>query len=157
MNKSPQAHETNATRHYENADGVGAPSENLRDSPLMARLLDALEAKTDVGHYGQFTFASVARHFMDEDEIVSLLAKQPDFDEEKARALVAHVAERGYNPPRRERILEQQARQTFQLIENPDDPDAGNLYRELQFPDAVYEHISEYYGDRAEAQEHSAR
>jgi hypothetical protein len=51
-------------------------SEDLRDSPMMAHLLDALEEGTDIGHYGRLTFAMIARHFMDEDELVRLLADQ---------------------------------------------------------------------------------
>ena len=39
-------------------------SENLRDSPMMAHLLDALEARTDMGHYGRLTFVMIARHFL---------------------------------------------------------------------------------------------
>ena len=129
----------------------------LRNSPTMSRLLDALESGEDIGHYGQFTFAAVARHFMDDDAIAALLAAQPDMDAEKAQAVLHHIEERGYNPPRRERIIEQQAHQKFQIIPNPDDPDSGNLYRELQFPDGVYEHISDYYEDKTDAREHAAR
>ena len=138
----------------ENAIG---PDANLEDSPTMRRLLDALEKGTDIGHYGQFTFAAVARHFMDEDEIVALLAKQPDMDEAKALATLRHIEERNYNPPRRERILEQQANQEFQIIPDPENPDSGNLYRELPFPETMYEHISEYYADKTTAQEHQKR
>jgi len=117
----------------------------------MARLLDALNKGTDIGHYGQFTFATVARHFMDEGEIIRLLAAQPDMDEAKARALLTHVTERDYNPPQRERILQHQSRDGFQIIDRPHDPDCGNLYRELQFPERVYEDINEYYVEKAEA------
>jgi hypothetical protein len=39
---------------------------------MMAHLLDALEAGTDIGHYGRLTFAMVARHFMSEDMLVRL-------------------------------------------------------------------------------------
>ena len=122
--------------------------EDLRQSPTMARLLDALEAGEDVGHYGQFTFAAVAHHFMDEDAVIDLLAKQPDMDDAKARAVVLQIEERNYNPPRRERIIEQQAHQKFQIIPNPDDPDSGNLYRELTFPDDTYENITEYHEEQ---------
>ena len=125
--------------------------ETLRNSPTMARILEAMQAGTDIGHYGQFTFATVARHFLNEAEIVGLLSGQPGMDEEKARALLLHVAERGYNPPRRERILEHQSRDGFQIIPDAENPDSGNLYRELQFPDAVYEDISEYYEEKVEA------
>src|SRR5436305_4825055 len=85
--------------------------EELRESPMMAHLLDALEKGTDIGHYGRLTFAMVARHFLDEDKLIRLLAKQPGEDETSARALVLQVQGRDYNPPRRERILEWQAQQ----------------------------------------------
>ena len=91
----------------------------------MARLLDALEAGQDLGHYGQFTFVTVARHFMDEEAILDLLERQPEMDRSKALALVEHVKERGYNPPHRDRIVEQQAKGGFQIIENPQDPDTA--------------------------------
>ena len=55
------------------------------------------------------------------------------------------MQERGYNPPRRERILEWQSQQDFPICPNPDDPDACNVYRDLRFPDSVYEDISDYY------------
>jgi hypothetical protein len=37
-----------------------------------------------------------------------------------------------------------------------DDPQACNLYRELRFPDEVYESIGEFYEQKAEAKEHAA-
>jgi hypothetical protein len=142
---------TENTSGRNNADYDGATrSADLRDSPMMTRLLDALEHKTDIGRYGQFTFVTVARHFMPEDQIVDLLAKQPGMDEEQARALVLQVQEHDYSPPRRERILEQQQQQEFQIID-PHDPNDGNVYRELRFPDGIYDHINHYYEDRAEA------
>lgn len=137
-------------RHRAN-DASDNRAQDLRRSPTMARLLDALKAGDDIGHYGQFTFATVARHFMGEEEILDLLTRQPDMDRGKAEALLVHVAERGYNPPHRERILEQQAKGGFQIITNPQDPDSGNLYRELEFPEAVYEDINHYYEEKAEA------
>jgi len=152
-NSRQSAHEGRNDPEFDNA----GRSENLGDSPLMARLLDALKSGTDIGRYGQFTFVTVARHFLTEDEIVKMLAKQPEMDVEKARALYIQVQEHDYNPPRRERILEQQAHQEFQLIPDPNDPDMGNLYRELRFPDGLYEHINDYYEDKAEAREHSRR
>src|SRR5947207_8700391 len=116
-------------------------SENLRDSPMMAHLLDALEAGTDIGHYGRLTFAMVARHFLDEDELVGLLARQPGQDAESARTMLLQMEGRDYNPPKRERILAWQAQQEFPICPTPDDPSACNVYRELHFPDSVYEHI----------------
>lgn len=119
--------------------------QDLRRSPMMSHLLDALEQGQDIGHYGRLTFAMVARHFVDDKELVRLLMKDKDTDEAKARALVQQVEQRDYSPPRRERILEWQAKQDFPIIPDSDDPDAGNVYRDLELPDQVYEHIEEYH------------
>ena len=126
-------------------------STDLRDSPLMAHLLDNLEAGTDIGHYGRLVFVMIARHFKDDDEIVSLLAKQPDHGEQDSRALLEQVKGRDYNPPKRDKILAWQREQEFAIIPHPDDPDSGNVYRELRFPDHVYENIGEYYEEKSEA------
>ncbi len=134
----------------ETPDGRGA---DLRDSPMMAHLLDALEAGTDIGHYGRLTFVMIAYHFLPEDELVRLLAHQPGHDEAEARSLLHQVEQRGYNPPRRERILEWQAQQDFPICPTPDDPTSCNVYRELRFPQEVYDHISEFYEGHAEAHE----
>src|SRR4051812_41629134 len=123
--------------------------ENLRDSPMMAHLLDALEAGTDIGHYGRLTFVMIARHFMDEDEIVGLLSRQPDHDEDDARVLLRQVEARDYNPPKRERILEWQAQQDFAVCPTPDDPAGWNVYRELRFPDGIYDNIQEFWEEQA--------
>jgi hypothetical protein len=128
-------------------------SENLRDSPMMAHLLDALEAGKDIGHYGRLTFVMIARHFMDEEELLHLLAKQPDHNEQDMRALIVQVNTHDYNPPKRDRILEWQAQQDFPICPTPDDPDSCNVYSELRFPDGIYANIDEYYGEQTEAQE----
>lgn len=80
--------------------------EDLRQSPMMDHLLRALENGEDIGHYGRLTFAMVARYFVDNEELVGLLAEDTDESEREARALVQKVEEKGYNPPRRERILQ---------------------------------------------------
>ena len=120
------------------------PVDVLRRSPMMSHLLDALERGEDIGHYGRLTFAMVARHFMDTEDLVRLLTQGGDTDERKARALVKQVEDHDYNPPRRERILEWQAKQEFPICPNPDDPDACNVYKELDLPERVFEHIEEY-------------
>jgi hypothetical protein len=132
-------------------------SDNLRDSAMMAHLLDTLEAGTDIGHYGRLTFVMVARHFMGEEDIVRLLARQPGLDETQARALFLQVEGRDYNPPKRERILQWQAQQDFPICPNPEDPNSGNVYRELRFPDHVYEQINEFWEEKAEGEEATAQ
>jgi hypothetical protein len=120
---------------------------------MMAHLLDALEAGTDVGHYGRLTFAMIARHFLDEAELVRLLANQPDHGEDDARRLVRQVEGRDYNPPKRERILEWQAQQDFPICPTPDDPQSCNVYRELRFPDSIYEQIEEFWEEKAQGED----
>jgi hypothetical protein len=123
--------------------------EDLRQSPMMSHMLDALEKEEDIGHYGRLVFAMIGRHFVGEDELVELLRKDRDAEEREIRAMVQQVEEKGYSPPRRERILEWQSQQEFQICPNPDDPDACNVYNELQFPEEVYESIQEYREEKA--------
>jgi len=118
--------------------------DDVRKDPMMARLLDDLAAGKDIGHYGRLVVAMIARHFATEEELVALLAHDADFPEEKARLMVREVIDAGYSPPKRAKILEFQSRQDYPIIAEPGDPDAGNVYKHLQFPDAVYEHIEEY-------------
>jgi hypothetical protein len=130
--------------------------EELRKSAMMAHLLDALEAGTDIGHYGRLTFVMVARHFLEADEMVTLLVNQPEIDEKAARMLVTQVQERDYNPPKREKVLEWQAQQEFPICPTPDDPNGCNVYRDLEFPQQVYDHVEEFYEELAEAEMKSA-
>jgi hypothetical protein len=123
--------------------------EDLRQSPLMSHMLDALDNGEDIGHYGRLVFTMVGRHFVGDDELVELLTKDRDAEEGEIRAMVQQVQEKGYSPPRRDRILEWQSQQDFQICPNPDDPDACNVYNELQFPDEVYESIQEYREEKA--------
>ena len=102
-------------------------------------------------NYGRLSFAMIARYFLPEDELVRLLAKQPGQNEEAARALVLQVQGHDYNPPKRERILAWQAQQAFPICPTPDDPNSCNVYRELRFPDEVYERIDDYW-EEAKAQ-----
>jgi len=127
--------------------GQRGQSDNLDDSPMMRHLMEALKKGEDIGHYGRLTFVMVAQYFMDKDEMISLLAKQPEGDHD-AKALVAEVTARGYNPPKRERILQWQQEQDFTICPNSDDPSACNVYAELRFPDAVYDNIGEYWEEK---------
>jgi len=125
----------------------------LRNSPMMAHLLDALDDGQDIGHYGRLVFAMVARHFLDERDLIKHLGKDPNVTDEQARALYLQVQGRDYNPPSRRRILEWQAQQEFPICPNPDDPDACNVYKDLQFPDDVYQDIQEFYEERVQEQD----
>jgi hypothetical protein len=44
-------------------------------------------------------------------------------------------------------------RREFPILPNPEDPDCGNLYRNLKFPEAVYEHIGQYQEEKIRAGE----
>lgn len=118
----------------------------------MAHLIDSLEAGKDIGHYGRLVFAMVAHHFLSDGEVLALLTRDPDFSSEQAQLMLRQVEGRDYSPPKRERILEWQAEQEFPILPNPDDPDCGNLYRNLKFPDSVYAHIGQYQEQKAEAE-----
>jgi hypothetical protein len=124
--------------------------EELRKNGMMSHLLDALDRGEDIGHYGRLTFAMIARHFLSDEELCSWLQKNPGVSEQDAKVLCAQVEGRDYNPPRRERIVEWQSQQNFPICPT-DDPDACNVYRDLKFPDHVYEHIQQYYEKKAEA------
>ena len=124
-------------------DGHLGGEEELRKDPMMAHLMESLNAGTDVGHYGRLVFAMVARHFLPHEQVLGYLTKDADFSEEQATAMLRQVEGRDYNPPRRDRLMEWQREQEFQFMD-PSDPDCGNLYRNLKFPQEVYEHIGHY-------------
>ena len=115
---------------------------------MMAHMLDALDNHEDIGHYGRLVFAMIGRHFVSNDELIELLTKDNDADEREIRTMVQQVEDKGYSPPRREKILQFQEQQDFQICPDPDNPDACNVYNELQFPDEVYESIQEYQEKR---------
>jgi hypothetical protein len=126
--------------------------DQLRKSPMMSHLLDAIESGKDIGHYGRLTFAMVAHHFLDKEELAELLQRSKGTDESEARALVQQVEQRDYNPPRRERILEWQAQQEFPICPNADDPNACNVYQELDLPEKVFDQIQEFREQQFEAE-----
>ena len=127
------------------------PLDDLRHNDMMAHLLDSLDAGRDIGHYGRLTFVMIAHHFISDDELVGWLTKNPNFAEPQARALVHQVRSRDYNPPRPSRIAQWQREQEFPICPNMGDPDGCNVYRNLRFPDGVYESIQEYHEHKAEA------
>ena len=130
--------------------------EALRNDAMMAHLLDSLEAGKDIGHYGRLVFTMVASHFLDDDVVLDWLTKDRDVDRDKAAALLRQVEARDYNPPRRDRILQWQREQEFPILPNPEDPDCGNVYKSLKFPDEVYDHIQHYQAEKLNADEPAA-
>src|SRR3954452_4037941 len=122
--------------------------EELKQEPMMAHLIGTLDAGQSVGHYGRLVFAMVARHFAPADEVVGYLEKDPEMDAEQAVALMKQVESRGYNPPKRERVLEWMRKQEFPVCPTPDDPGACNVYRNLEFPKEVYDKINEFHMER---------
>lgn len=124
--------------------------EDMTKNHMMAHLTDALNDGQDIGHYGRLVYAIIGRHFVEEDELVSLLAQDGDFSEEGARDLVRQVQEADYSPPGRAKIMEYMEKQDFPILPNADDPDEGNVYRDLDFPQHVYDHIQEYRQQKAE-------
>ncbi len=130
---------------------AGDGEQELRKDSMMAHLLDSLEAGQDIGHYGRLVFAMVARHFLPHEEVLAWMMKDKDVNEEKATLMLRQVEGRDYNPPRRDKILEYQTKQDFPIIPNVDDPDSGNLYRNLKFPDEIYDHIGHYQEAKLES------
>ena len=120
----------------------------LRKDSMMAHLLDSLDAGKDIGHYGRLVFAMIARHFLPHEEVMAYLTKDVDFSEEQARLMLHQVEGKDYSPPRRDRIVAWQQEQEFPILD-VNDPDSGNVYRNLKFPDEVYQHIGHYQEAKA--------
>jgi DNA primase large subunit len=129
--------------------------EALRANGMMAHLLESLEKGKDIGHYGRLVFAMIARHFLGQDELMARLCMDPSFDEAQAKVLIRQVESRDYNPPRPERIREWQAQQEFPICPTGD-PDGCNVYRDLKFPEHIYQNIERYQEKKAEAESEAA-
>lgn len=125
--------------------------DELRKNGMMAHLIDSLESRKDIGHYGRLVFTMVGRCFLSNQELIDLLTKDPDCDEEKARVLIEQVEARDYNPPKRERILEWMQKQDFPICPDAERPGACNVYRDLEFPQELYDRIASFYSERAPA------
>jgi DNA primase large subunit len=126
--------------------------EELRREPMMDHLLTSLERGKDIGHYGRLVFVMVARHFLSEDKVVKYLTLDKDCDEAKARLLFRQVNAHDYNPPKRERIIEWMEQQGFPICPDAGDPDACNVYKNLNFPEKIYDHISQYQTAKMESE-----
>ena len=124
--------------------------QDMQRNEMMSHLTSALDRGDDIGHYGRLVYAMVARHFLIEDDLVAMLARNPGFDEVQARALVKQVQTRDYNPPKREKIMQFQQEQAFPICPS-NDPDGCNVYRNLPFPQEVFDKINAYYEQKANA------
>jgi hypothetical protein len=123
----------------------------LKTDPMMAHLILSLEQGRDIGHYGRLVFAMIARHFLTEKQLLEYLMKDRDVDEQKAKALVAQVEARDYNPPKRQRVLEWMSKQKFPICPDPANPDQCNVYKSLDFPKEIYDRIQSYYEGKSES------
>lgn len=124
---------------------VTTAEEMLRKDEMMAHLMRALSEGRDIGHYGRLCFAMVAHWFLDHDHIVEWLRRDATFTDEDAEALWKQVEAKDYNPPNRDTIREWQGYQEFPILPDAKNPDCGNVYKSLEFPDEVYERIGQYY------------
>ncbi len=122
------------------------PVSDLQQSPMMNNLLEALQRNEDIGHYGRLVFVMVGQYFLSEAEIIDLLTKDPDCDQDKARSILKQVKAHGYNPPKPDRILAWMNEQEFPICDTAgQDKDTCNVYKSLKFPPEVYERIAGYY------------
>jgi hypothetical protein len=64
------------------------PVEDFKQSPMMNHMLEALARGVDIGHYGRLTFVMIARHFVDNEQLVALLTQDRGADEGDIRAMV---------------------------------------------------------------------
>ncbi len=151
-NSSKSMDEESSEAKSSGSEAAGDGEAELRKDSMMAHLLDSLSEGKDIGHYGRLTFAMVARHFMPHEEVLSWMTRDADFEDAEAEVMLRQVEGKDYNPPKRDRILEWQAEQEFPIIPNPDDPDCGNLYRNLKFPNKIYSHIEHYQEQKIAAE-----
>ncbi len=124
--------------------------QDLKSSPMMAHLLEALDAHTDIGHYGRLVFTIVGQYFMSDEELYKYLQKNPGVSDQDARALVQEVKSQGYNPPSRDTVLDWQKQQNFAICPEENDPDACNVYKHLKFPEKVYQNIQQYHVQKSQ-------
>lgn len=126
-------------------------AEDMRKSHMMASLWDDLKIGVDIGHFGRLLFCIVARHFMEEEQIIKLLTSGQQMLPEDAQAMLLNVNERNYNPPRPSVIRKWQQKQRYKIIpdEHAHDLAYGNLYSELRFPQEIYDQVGEFYKEAA--------
>lgn len=115
--------------------------EELRENPMMAHLLKALDERTDIGEYGRLVFTKVARQFLEQEDVVAWLQKNPGVSEDDALALYYQVGKDQFVPPTLKEIRQWQQLQEFPICPNLDDPAACDVYQNLQFPEGIYQHL----------------
>jgi hypothetical protein len=74
-------------RTYANEKSTFMPVEDLRQSQMMAHMLEALDNGEDIRHYNRLVFAMIGGHFVSNDELVELLTKDHDADKQEIRAM----------------------------------------------------------------------
>eukprot|EP00026_Physarum_polycephalum_P010157 Phypoly_transcript_10309.p1 GENE.Phypoly_transcript_10309~~Phypoly_transcript_10309.p1 ORF type:complete len:343 (+),score=53.94 Phypoly_transcript_10309:109-1137(+) len=142
FNQQQQAHQQ---RLHQQPEHATFGEQVVRKDAMMSYLMDSLNVGQHIGHYGCLVFVMVAHHFMTETAVINYLLKDPAMSPTQAKSLYDQVVAHDYNPPRREKILEFQTHQAFPIIPNTANQDFGNVYKDLRFPDHVYEHIAAYY------------
>jgi hypothetical protein len=73
------------------------------------------------------------------------MTRSPGVEPGDAQSLLRQIEARGYNPPKRERILEWMSKQEFPICPEPEDRGQCNVYRNLEFPREVYDKIAQFY------------
>ena len=53
------------------------PLNDLRAEPMMAHLIATLDQGHSIGHYGRLVFTMIARHFIEPEELITHLEKDP--------------------------------------------------------------------------------
>ena len=64
------------------------PLDDLKKDNMMAHLIATLDSGHSIGHYGRLVLAMVGRHFLDRDELIEYLIKDPECDDARAKSLV---------------------------------------------------------------------
>ena len=91
--RQPQSSTESKSRFVDPSESQRTSSDDdalaaLRNEPMMDHLLNALDSRQDIGHYGRLVFAMVAHHFLSEHDMLHWLTKDPGTNPEEAVALL---------------------------------------------------------------------
>jgi hypothetical protein len=78
------------------------PIDDLKQKPMTAHLIGTPDSGHSIGHYHRLVFAMVARHFLEREEFIAYLEKDPEIGDAEARSLVEQVESHAFNPPKLE-------------------------------------------------------